>query len=103
MMIFAVLLAIFLIYLVIAISSIKIKERKLCAVCGAVSLTWISLLALTYLKLFDDKYLIAILMGQSICGAMYLFEKSAPKKLHSLKIAIILVGTLIVYYAVKSI
>lgn len=101
-MLWIILSAILVLYLVFALLEFKLRSKKICAVCGAVSLNWIVLLLLSYLKMFDNKILIAILMGQSICGAMYLFEKSAAKKWHPLRIVIILLGTLIVYYLVKS-
>lgn len=66
--------ALFFIFLIIKnFSKGKLKEN-ICAICMAVSLTWISLLVLFWLGLFDDKTLIALLMGQSILGVFYLFE-----------------------------
>lgn len=59
-------------------SGLIIKPRiklNLCMICLAVSLTWISLLVLRQLGLFDNDVLIALLLGQSVVGGYYLWER----------------------------
>ncbi len=75
---------------------------KICAVCAAVSLTWIALLAFRLLGFFADDLLVGILMGESIAGVMYLFEKKAKERQKEnflwLKVVIVLFGTALVYF-----
>jgi len=52
------------------------SKFKVCAICAAVSATWLSLLGLYLLGKFEDKIIIAILAGQSIVGVYYLMEKA---------------------------
>ena len=106
-MIYAILFFIFVLYLLFAIFNpaiMKLFGKKVCAVCAAVSLTWIAILLLKYLGYMIDSLIPAILMGESITGLMYLFEDYAEKKnkrLLMLKIAIILIGTLVAYLLLK--
>lgn len=106
-MIYIVLALIFFLFLVIALlnpSIEKIFKKKICAICATVSLTWIALLIAKYFGYVVDNIIIAILMGESITGIMYLFEdyaKRKNKKLVILKVFIILLGTLIVYWVLK--
>jgi len=102
-MIYIVLALIFFLFLVIALLNISIEKifrKKICAICAAVSLTWMALLLAKFFGYAVDDIIIAILMGESITGIMYLFEDYANrknKKLIILKVLIILLGTLIVY------
>jgi len=78
----------------------KMFKFKICAVCAMVSSTWALLLTLTLLGYKIPVIIIAILMGQSIAGFMYIVEKKISKKddyLQILKPAIIILGTLFVY------
>ncbi len=75
---------------------------KVCAVCIAVSLTWAALLILRWLDIFADDLLVGILMGESIAGAMYLFERKAKEGQKEnflwLKVVIVIFGTALVYF-----
>lgn len=89
-------------YFLMILAAIKIKEKKgkqICPICATVSLTWLSLLALRELNIFIiNPIFLAILMGASVCGVMYLVEKkieSAGKKVFW-KIASTLFGILLV-------
>ena len=98
-------LALFLLFALIITPIIKNKfNKKVCAICAAVSLTWLGLLIAKYFGYAIDTLIIAILMGESITGIMYLFENYAEKKdkrLLPLKAVIILMGTLVVYLILK--
>ena len=52
-------------------------KMKFCTICLAVSLTWLSLFALRQLGLFDNDLILAILLGQSVVGGYYLWERRA--------------------------
>ncbi|MEX0689815.1 MAG: hypothetical protein WD095_00035, partial [Candidatus Paceibacterota bacterium] len=51
---------------------------KVCALCASVFATWLFLLGYLYLGNGVDPSIIAILMGGSIVGFMYLLEKKLP-------------------------
>ena len=57
----------------------KIKDNS-CVICTAVSLTWIILLGLYYLNLFENKTFIALLMGNTVLGIFYLAEKKVKNE-----------------------
>lgn len=79
MTLFWLLLAIVLLFFIL----LAVKSRlpwKICAICLAVSLTWLALLFAYHAGRFDNILLLALLMGQSITGVYYLWEKRAPKE-----------------------
>lgn len=84
----------------------KIIGKKVCAICAAVSLTWLSLLLLWLAGFKIDPLVIAILMGQSIVGIMYqtedYFAQKKLKKFWLVRILIITLGTLFVYLLLKK-
>lgn len=47
--------------------------KKLCVICISVTLAWIVLLILYFSGVFNDKILIALLMGHTSLGLFYLF------------------------------
>ncbi len=53
---------------------LKYKEN-VCVLCFSISATWIFLLIFNYLEYFQNKIIIALLMGQSILGVFYIVEK----------------------------
>ena len=78
MTLFWPLLAIVLLFFIL----LGVKSRlpwKICAICLAISLTWLALLFAYYTDRFDNILLLALLMGQSIAGIYYLWERRAPK------------------------
>jgi|SRR3989344_7468585 len=95
----------FFIFVLIKDSIYKITKINICAICAAVSITWISLIIMKLLGYIIDNVIIAILMGQSIVGIMYYLEKKLRNKLFvSLsKLLTVIIGTLITYYAIKVI
>ena len=58
----------------------KIKD-KICAICLAVSITWISLLTFRYFYNSGNLILISLLVGMTILGIYYLIEKTVGKEL----------------------
>lgn len=84
----------------------KMTGRRVCATCSAVSSAWLVLLLVKYLQYYPvDKYLIAILLGQSVAGisarADEFLENSKLKIAPPvLKFLIILYGTFsVLFYA----
>ena len=53
---------------------VKRAYPALCALCAAVSASWIGMLALRMLGVGVDPVILALLMGQSVVGGYYLIE-----------------------------
>lgn len=97
------LVSIVLLYLIVVLVKdklYKLTKIKLCAICAAVSLTWLLLIILKLSGYNLDILLIGILMGQSVTGIMYSLQEKIKNKLFLAfsKLAAILLGTAIVYY-----
>lgn len=75
---------------------------KFCVLCVSVSLTWLTLLLLYKLDVFENGILLALLMGQSITGLYYLFEKKAQEKWHLFKFPLNLSLLMIFYLAITG-
>jgi hypothetical protein len=71
----------------------RLIKHPLCAICVAVSVTWLTLLALNIIGAFDDKVLIALLMGQTIIGLYYLIEQKAAEQLMVFRLPLLLTLT----------
>lgn len=62
-----------LFFIILALKSI-FNLRDICVLCISVSLAWIVLLIFYFLEIFNDKIIIAILMGHTSLGIFYLVE-----------------------------
>lgn len=107
-MIFYIIISIFVLFFIFTLIKDFIYDKtklKICAICAAVSLTWVSLIILKLIGYTIDKLILGILMGQSIVGIMYYIEKKMKNKLllSFSRLFIIAFGTLIVYYVIKVI
>ncbi len=91
-------------WLVIAVPVRKLLKTDICAICAAVSSTWLVLLALYYAGYRIDPLMPAILMGQSVTGLMYLYERRVKKTNFRWPLAFRIFfpvgGTLVVYSVV---
>ena len=72
----------------------QLVNRKICALCGAIVISWAVLLLLSVVGIFSSRLLIALLMGQSITGVYYLVEKKVSEQLTLFRLPFLL--TLIV-------
>lgn len=69
-----------LFFVLLGIKSIfKKKLQKLCTICASISLTWILLLVLYLFGKFQDLTIIALLLGGSVVGIFYLWERKTKK------------------------
>lgn len=90
-------------YFLMVLVAVKIKEKtnkQICPICATVSLTWATLLILHLLEAFEiDHFLLATLMGASVCGVMYLVEKKIESAVRKViwKIGSVLLGTFLVW------
>jgi hypothetical protein len=73
---------------------------KICALCGAVSSTWIVLLVMFYVGIFNNPVLLGILMGGSIVGVMYLLEQKLPERFQIFKLPFFLTFVSATYFAI---
>lgn len=72
---------------------------KICALCGAVSTTWIVLLVMFYGSVFNDSIILGVLMGGSVVGAMYLLEQKLPEHFQIFKLPFFLTFVSVAYLA----
>lgn len=75
----------------------SIFKMHICALCAAVSTTWILLLALLYTGKEIDPILIGILMGGSAVGLMYYLEDKLPERYHIFKFPFLITLILLIY------
>jgi RsiW-degrading membrane proteinase PrsW (M82 family) len=58
----------------------KKNKDKVCSICLAVSLTLVVLLIMFWSGKFNDKVILALLVGMSLLGIFYLWEKTARER-----------------------
>ena len=75
----------------------KIGE-KVCAICLSFSLTWIFLLVMYYLDRFENLLLIGLMMGLTIFGLFYAWERNVKKQATIFRLPLLLTLVLIGYY-----
>lgn len=75
LLIFIGIILLFFIVLAIKKPIEKKVKKKICAICIAISLTWISLLILYWLNLFNNAILLALLMGHTSLALYYIAEE----------------------------
>lgn len=73
------------------------RDLQLCALCGAVSGTWITLLALYHGGYYANETVIALLIGQSIVGGYYWLYRRAPGRFAVFTLPFILTATVLGY------
>lgn len=78
------------------------KWKNFCVLCVAVSLTWIILLILYFLKIFQDKIIIAILIGHTSLGLFYLWEKKVREKFKIFRLPLLLSFIFIIYSVLEN-
>ena len=79
----------------------SVFSLQICALCGAVSLAWITLLILLYMGFEIDPLLIGILMGGSIVGFMYILEQKLPEKYQLFRVPFFLTLVSSVYFILE--
>src|SRR3972149_8869501 len=98
-----VMAGLYVIWLAVGVLLKKNFKIKICAICATVVSTWMGLMVLKLVGFDINKIILAILMGQSVTGFMYLLEreaKSTNKNLLLMKPLVIIFGTLIVYWII---
>ena len=72
-------------------------KSNLCTICLAVSLTWFTLLIMRELCWFDNNLILAILLGQSVVGGYYLWERRAETDWLIFRLPVLLTLTFIAW------
>ncbi len=93
-----------LFFLLLALKQVlpKKSRKNFCVICGSVSITWAVLLVLYWLNYFDDKIILAILLGQSITGIFYFLKSKLSKEKNIFALPFILTLTMIAYVLISS-
>lgn len=74
------------------------RRWPVCALCGAVTVTWIALLVLYYFEYSVDPTLIAILMGGSLVGSGYYLAARLPDRWEVFKLPWLITGIAVIYW-----
>lgn len=94
-----------LFFIVLILKEIILKplNKNVCVLCASVVLTWVGLLILLYLGKFENKVLLALLIGESILGVFYTLESKVANRYKLFRLPFLL--TLIVggYYLLMDI
>jgi len=96
-----VLLGIIILFTVLIVFRLTFS-LKICALCGAVFLTWLILLILLYSDNIINPILVAILMGGSIVGSIYVLEQKMPKKYQLFKLPYFLTLVSVAYFVLTK-
>ncbi len=96
------LLIVLLFVLLLVLKRFLQRLPKICAICLAVSLSWIILLVLRQAGYVTDDLVLGILMGQSSLGIYYLLERKVSEKLLVFRLPTLLTLTLIVFTVVSK-
>ncbi|PIR88072.1 MAG: hypothetical protein COU10_01070 [Candidatus Harrisonbacteria bacterium CG10_big_fil_rev_8_21_14_0_10_45_28] len=67
------------------------KSHGLCAICASTTTTWLGLLGLRFLGLYENDILLAVLLGASATGGYYWLGKSGNFALYKLPIFLSLI------------
>jgi len=76
-------------------------KENFCVICASVSITWIALLILYWLNVFDNPTILALLIGMSITGVFYLADSKAKNELKLFRLPFLLTLVLIGYSLLK--
>ncbi len=101
MIIFISVLSIITIYIIAALANLKI-----CAICTAVSLTWLGVFIMYILNIHNEVVWLGIMMGGSVIGLMYkvdeYMKKNNYKRIWLIRLFIVVFGFLFVYFLIEK-
>lgn len=75
---------------VILLLAKAVLKKSFCVICGSVCGTWIGGYILWRLGLWNNPILLALLMGQSITGIYYLWERKVRERYHVFRLPFLL-------------
>lgn len=91
--IFGLILALFFAFLAVK----ELTRLKFCVLCASVSAVWVGLLAAYLAGWWNDVILLAIFMGGSVVGVMYLLEKKLPQEFDMFRLPFYLSAVAVVW------
>jgi hypothetical protein len=80
----------------------SLSSLKICALCGAVSVSWIILLTLFYFKYEIDPVIIGLLIGGSTVGLIYILEQKLPEEYQLFKLPFYLTLISLSYFILEK-
>ena len=86
-----------LFFLFLVIKNLFFQEKKICVLCIAVGVSWITLLILYSQTQYTNPLLVALLMGQSVLGIFYLVEHKVKEELTLFRLPFLLTLTIFGY------
>lgn len=89
--------ALFFLLLAVQRTVEKRTGRSYCVICVAFSLTWVVLLGLFFLGLYEDRLIIGILMGETVLGVFYTLEERVREEFEVFKLPFLLTLVLAAY------
>lgn len=102
-MIFIAIIAGFFVLLIVKkILDGKKFAKKVCALCGAVTMVWITLLLLLWTGIYTNKTMVALLMGGSVVGILYSAEQHLKERLKLFRLPFYLSLLLVSYVAING-
>ena len=90
-----------LFFLLLALKNI-LNLKKTCAICLSVTLAWITLLIFYFLEIFNDKIIIAVLMGHTSLGIYYMLEKKVRKSFLFFRLPYLLTSIWLIYFIIEG-
>jgi hypothetical protein len=92
----------FLVFIVLKRFIEKLLGMEFCGICAAVFCTWFTLLMLYWNGVFDDKVILAMLIGESTLGIFYLAEKKASEGFKLFRLPFLLTLIFIGYSVINA-
>lgn len=86
-------------YIVLALKSLL--KLSVCSICAAVSASWLALLTLRTIGWFENDVLLALLMGMSVVGGYYLWERHAKKEYLLFRLPVLLTLSFLAWILVQ--
>jgi hypothetical protein len=89
-----------LLIVVIFIAALVVGKKlipRLCAICAAVSGTWVLLVVSNIVGYPIDKTVLALLLGESVVGGYYLMQQYAPRSWDLFRLPLLLTMTWLAY------
>ena len=77
-------------------------RQRFCVICAMVTLSWIALMVMEYVGIYQNKILTALLLGQTIVGVYYLAEAKVSEPWRLFRLPFLLTLTVVGYALLGS-
>ena len=99
MELFMILLGMVFLFFILLLAK-QILHWEYCVLCVTISLSWITLLTLYWLRLYDNLLFIALLLGGTIVGIYYVVEKKVKEDVTLFRLPFLLTMICLGYFLV---